>query len=256
MKYMFSLLITGAVLLSACAPITPIARHGGTSGGHQQGNLQEAKNLIVRDQSTDSDIVFSVRDGDEVFMEYGISHTKEMHLIVVRDDLRHFQHVHPERDSAGVWRVAFTPPAGGTYWHYADFVGTDERPYTIRFDRAYAGNSGAYGTVKNFETAKTFDGYQISFQPVVSGNEVTFTHDITDRQGQSVQLEKYLGAKGHSVLISPSGDFIHTHASDEGDKPVFATIKPSDGFYRVFTQFQINGKVVTVDFDWSLDMPR
>lgn len=248
---MLSLLITGSVLLSACAPTTPTAQHGGTSGGHEQGSTQEAKNLIVRDQSTDAEIAFSVRDGDAVFDDYGVSHTKEMHLIIVRDDLQHFQHLHPQRDADGVWRVSFTAPAGGTYWRYADFVNTDEKTYTIQFGKQYPGDLGAYGIAKHSETVKIVDGYRFTFQSTVLADEVTFTYDITDSQGQPVQLEEYLGAKGHSVLISPSGDFIHTHASEEGDTPVFATSMPTDDFYRAFTQFQIKGKVVTVEFDWS-----
>ena len=251
MKYALSLLITGSVLLSACAPTTPTAEHGGTSGGHGQGGTQIAKDLIVRDESANSEITFSVREGDKTFNDYGISHTKEMHLIVVRDDVQHFQHLHPERDSQSIWRIAFTPPAGGTYWRYADFVDTEEKTYTIRFDKEYPGDPGVHGIAKNFETAKTVDGYRFTFKPEVSDDEVTFTYDITDSKGQPVQLQEYLGAKGHSVLISPLGDFIHTHASEEGDTPVFATSMPSDKFYRAFTQFQIKGKVVTVDFDWQ-----
>jgi hypothetical protein len=254
MKYIVPLLITGSLFLSACAPTAPTGQHGGNkseSGGHQQGTTEGSVNLMIRDQSTDTEIAFSVRARDEAFDDYGVSHTKEMHLIVVRDDLQNFRHLHPERDSNGVWRVAFTPPDGGTYWRYADFVDTDEKTYTIRFDKQYFGDSGTYGIAKNAETVKTVDGYRFTFKPAVSDNEVTFTYDITDNQDQPVQLEEYLGAKGHSVLISPSGDFIHTHASKEGETPVFATPLPSDDFYRAFTQFQIKGRVVTVDFDWQ-----
>lgn len=249
MKYIASLLLTGSLLLAACAPTTS-APHEQTSGGHTPAP-KGTENLMVRDLSTDTEIAFSVRDGDEAFDDYGISHTKEMHLIVVRDDLQHFQHLHPERDSEGVWRAAFSPPAGGTYWRYADFVDTDESPYTIRFDKEYAGNRGTYGIAKNFETVKTVDGYRFEVEPQTSNDEVTFTYTITDSQGQPAVLEEYLGATGHSVLISPSGDFIHTHPSEEGETPVFATAMPSDDFYRAFTQFQIKGKVVTVNFDWQ-----
>lgn len=250
MKYYPSLLITSTVLLAACAPSAPApaSPHG---GGHMQTTSKSARELTVQDQSDDDEIAFVVRERSTVFADYGVSHTKEMHLIVVRDDLQHFQHLHPERDSEGVWRVAFTAPAGGTFWRYADFVDTEESPSTIRFDKEYAGDIGTYGIAKNSEMMKTVDGYRFTFKPAVSGDEVTFTYDITDNQGQPVQLEEYLGARGHSVLISPSGDFIHTHASEEGDLPVFATSMPSDEFYRAFTQFQIKGKVVTVDFDWQ-----
>jgi len=207
--------------------------------------------LIIRDQSTDSEIAFSVRDGDEAFREYGVSHTKEMHLIVMRDDLQHFHHLHPQRDADGVWRVAFTPPAGGTYWRYADFVDTDEQTYTIRFDKQYSGDPVTYGIAKNFDREKTVDGYRIQLKDSVADGDVTFAYTITDSQGQSPQLEEYLGAIGHNVLISPSGDFIHTHPPETGATPVFTTAVPPDHFYRVFTQFKIKGKVLTVNFDWQ-----
>ncbi len=252
MKHLSSLWIIGSLFLVACAPTAPTAQHGGTkSGGHQQGTTQGSTNLIVRDQSTDTEIAFSVLNGDETFSDYGISHTKEMHLIVVRDDLRYFHHLHPQRDADGIWRVAFTPPSGGTYWRYADFVDTDQKTYTIRFDRTFEGDLKEYGLQKSFETTKIVDGYRFALRSAVSGNEVSFTYDITDAAGNRPHLEEYLGAIGHSVLISPSGDFIHTHPSGEGETPVFVTKKPSDDFYRIFTQFQIRGKVVTVNFDWQ-----
>lgn len=244
-------LLTSILFLTACAPTTP-SRHGGISGGHTPTAQQEdAQNLTVLDQSTDSEIAFSVRDGGETFTDYGVSHTKEMHLITVRDDLRQFNHLHPERNADGVWRIAFLPPAGGTYWRFADFVDAEENSYTIRFDRKYPGDLGEYGLRKNFERVKTVDGYRFEVEPELSGDEVTFTYKISDMQGQPAELEEYLGATGHSVLLSPPGDFIHTHPSEETATPMFATSLPSDDFYRVFTQFRIAGKVVTVSFDWQ-----
>lgn len=256
MKHLFLLPLISILLLSACTP-TGSSPHKQTSGGHMPSQTGSA-NLTVDDRSTDSEIAFSVRDGDETFSGYGISHTKEMHLIVVRDDLRYFHHLHPKRDTEGTWHTAFEPPAGGTYWLYADFIEKNKASHTIRFQRAYQGKKNAYGIAKNFERVKTVDGYRFEVDPELSGNEVTFPYTITS-QGQSVKLEEYLGALGHSVLISPKGDFIHTHAStelstspsEENSSPVFVTTKPSDDFYRIFTQFQIDGKVVTVEFDWE-----
>lgn len=212
---------------------------------------ESSKKLTVHDRGTDSEIAFVVQDGDTVFDDYGISHTKEMHLIVVRDDLQYFQHLHPKRDANGIWHTTFTTPAGGMYWHYADFVDSEGNPHTIRFEKKYSGNPGTQGIVKNFEKTKTVKSLTFVFKPETSGNEVTFAYAVTDSKGKRGQLEEYLGAMGHSVLISPKGDFIHTHPSEENALPVFATKKPSDDFYRIFTQFQIDGKVVTVAFDWE-----
>jgi hypothetical protein len=251
MKHLFPVLLTGALFAAACAPVDtspPASEHG----GHMQEPAGEARDLTVQDQSTDAQIAFSVREGDTVFQDYGVSHTKEMHLIVVRDDLRHFQHLHPERNAQGVWSVPFSAPAGGDYWLYADFVNAENATHTIRFERTYLGAPGTHGIVKQFDRVKTVDGYRFELKPAVQGDTVTFAYTVTDAQGRNVELEEYLGATGHSVLISPSSDFIHTHPSDDGQSPVFATTMPTDDFYRIFTQFKINGKVVTVDFDWQV----
>lgn len=242
------LFLLGILLLVACTP-TGSSPHTQISGGHLPSQAGSA-NLTVDDRSTDTEIAFSVRDGDETFSDYGISHTKEMHLIIVRDDLRYFHHLHPELDAEGIWHTAFEPPAGGTYWLYADFIEKNKTSHTIRFERVSQGKQNTYGIAKNFERVKTVDGYRFEVNPKLSGDEVTFSYTITN-EGQSVKSEEYLGALGHSVLISPKGDFIHTHPYAEHASPVFVMTKPSDDFYRIFTQFQIDGKVVTVEFDWE-----
>lgn len=247
MKYLSALLITSSVLLSACVSTNPTAQHG---GGHTQGSPQQTKNLVVADQSTNTEIAFAIRDDEELLNDYGVSHTKEMHLIVVRDDLQHFSHLHPTRDANGVWRIPYAAPAGGNYWIYADFIESNEAPHTIRFERTYSGDAGAVGINVNSETVKVVDGYRIALETQKTAENVSFTYKITDAEGRPVELEEYLGARGHSVLISPTGEFIHAHASEDGADPVFTT-SMLDDFYRAFTQFQIDGKVVTVNFDWQ-----
>lgn len=216
--------------------------------------------LEVRQETgkTASDLAFSIWEGGKIFTDYGVSHTKEMHFIVVRDDLQHFQHLHPVRDAQGIWHIDFNPEAGGNYWLYADFVDGKQDSYTLRYEKDFSGEKGQYGTTKNFDKVKMVDGYRIELQPYSAGKETSFNYRITDSQGNLVQVEPYLGARGHSVILSPSADFIHAHpsttlrtsATDEGKLLVFSAALPA-GFYRMFTQFQIKGKVVTISFDWQ-----
>lgn len=208
------------------------------------------QNLYLRDLSGSGSIAFALREGESDFDDFGISHTKRMHVIVVRSDLRFFQHLHPERGNDGVWRVPYTPPVDGLYWIFADFVDGDEGTYTIRFDRQY-GTAVFTPLMEDNAVEKTVDEYHITLDIHLEEDEVTFTYHITDAQGQVVQPEEYLGAKGHSVLISPQGDFIHTHPSDEVGDSVFRTYLPENAFYRVFTQFLLRGKVIVVTFDWK-----
>ncbi len=236
--------LLSSLILAACA-VPSTSPHGGghiTTGKH-------ASMLTLQDIGNEEEIAFEILKEGNIFEDYGISHTKEMHLIVVREDLMHFHHLHPERDPEGVWKVPFNAPAGGNYRLYADFVESNQSAHTIRFDRSYQGKKGESGIIKNFERVKTVDGYRIEIQPTVVEGTTSFTYVITDQQGQSPKLEEYLGALGHSVLISSSGDFIHTHPNEGTGMPVFETANLNEDFYRIFTQFQIKGKVMTVEFD-------
>ena len=222
---------------------------------HEQSSTV-SEGFSIQDESEEHSLSFAVMDGDHVFNDYGVSHTKELHLIIVRDDLRHFSHLHPTRDAKGMWHVSFTPEAGGTYWFYADFVDQHQNVHVIRFSREYSGDRGPTGLVADAAMTKNVDGYTVSVSPQVSADGVTFLYDIRDAHGNVIQPEPYLGALGHSVLISPMGDYLHAHPFMEyvgyksTDPPQFF-VHGLRGEHRMFTQFQIKGKVLTVDFDWS-----
>jgi hypothetical protein len=91
---------------------------------------------------------------------------------------------------------------------------------------------------------------------------------IVEKGNQPVSLENYLGALGHSVVLKEGTlDYIHTHAGEQGDsmehrehgghamppaqqenKIDFSTIFPHAGIYRIFTQFQHHGNVLTTAY--------
>ena len=89
------------------------------------------------------------------------------------------------------------------------------------------------------------------------GNKLTET--ITDTAtGQSVtDLEQYLGAFGHLMIIHEDGQtVVHSHpAEDEAGlaasrkgNVAFNARFPKPGVYKAWGQFQREGKVVTIPF--------
>lgn len=248
------------LLLCACASQSPAAPadHAATGHGamdHAAMTETPGRAITLREEAAaPGQLAFALLEGGAVFTDVGIGHTKEMHLIAVRDDLRHFQHLHPERDATGVWKTAFTPEAGGTYRFYADFVEQDGTNHVLRFQKTLPGDTGAYGVVQDAARIKTVDGYRIEHPsvPLVDGKHLSFVYIVSDAAGKMAELEEYLGAIGHSVLLSPSGDYVHAHAqvSEHGD-PEFLVTPPKEQYYRAFTQFQVGGKVITVPFDWQ-----
>ena len=82
------------------------------------------------------------------------------------------------------------------------------------------------------------------------GEEADLRFTIT-KDGEPVRTEPYLGAGGHLVALR-DGDlaFLHVHPTNEaGTNEIgFGATFPTEGSYRLFLQFQHNGRVQTVAF--------
>jgi hypothetical protein len=248
-----ALLIGVVLMLSGCS----------TAMNHNHGDntmvgMKPYETYTLNDTSSDTTISYEISLDGRPFTEYGIVHDKPMHLIVVRDDLRHFQHLHPTTDGNGTWRIDFAPAAQGTYWFYADFADANNNIRTLNFTRTYGGEKDDDGIVKDTNVrTKTVDGLTVTLSEESSPDGNVFRYRIVDSSGQPVPLERYLGARGHSVLVAANGDYVHTHdRSMMSARPVVAdqpldflipTLK--EPFYRIFTQFQVKGRVHTVEFD-------
>jgi hypothetical protein len=91
---------------------------------------------------------------------------------------------------------------------------------------------------------------EIETPPLVPGRRALITCHVTDlATGQPViDLQPYLGARGHLVVLS--GDltqFVHSHpAADDPERGpsdiVFDVLFPQPGFYKLWAQFQRRGR--------------
>lgn len=208
---------------------------------------------------------FAVLDeNNQPIKEYETVHEKQMHVIVVRKDLAYFQHIHPTLNKdTGTWTLSdLTLPADGQYRLFADFTEAGTKtPMTI-YEDITAGDLAKYQKQPIGDTIedKTFDRYHVILQtePIIlqSNTEAKLTYLFSDAKngGQSINnLEPYLGAMGHAVILSESLDYIHAHAitdatlNSRGIVNFIATF-PKEGNYRVFGQFQHQGSVFTTDF--------
>src|SRR5262249_10030682 len=59
-------------------------------------------------------------------------HEKLLHLFVVGDDLRHFEHIHPSLVGDGVFAISITLPRPGRYQLIADFLPEGGLPQVIQ----------------------------------------------------------------------------------------------------------------------------
>jgi len=187
-----------------------------------------------------------VAPGGRAVTQYDVLHARPMHLIVVRRDLAHFQHLHPQRASGDTWFVPYATPAPGTYTAFADFSTGGER-YTLQFDL----NAGS-------PHGRTFDPrprprasrlaqagpYRVDLGGDVQAGTLSF--DVT-RAGRPVRVQPYLGARGHLVALRERDlRYLHVHA--EEDELAFEAEFPSGGWYRLYLQFRAGGAVRTAEF--------
>ena len=197
-----------------------------------------------------------VGEGGRAVRDFQVEHEKRLHLIVVRDDLREFQHLHPRMSADGSWATPITLQEPGSYRVFADFKHDGENQ-TLARDLTVSGTAREEPLPAPASTAVTDTGYRVELEAesASAGAPAALEFHVT-RDGEEVALEDYLGAKGHLVALR-AGDlaYLHTHPAvgeghtdGSGEAIGFETEFPSEGSYRLFLQFKHGGDVYTAAF--------
>jgi hypothetical protein len=189
-----------------------------------------------------------VDEHGETVRDFDVEHTKKMHLILARRDLTGFQHLHPEQAPDGTWTTTVRLPEAGSYRLFADFS-HDSEARTLATDLRVDGRADLEPLPAPRATAVSDGGYDVRLDAgdASAGEEAELRFTIT-KDGVPVETEPYLGAGGHLVALR-EGDlaFLHVHPADD-DAVAFAATFPTKGRYRLFLQFQHEGRVQTVAF--------
>jgi hypothetical protein len=180
------------------------------------------------------------KDG-RVVRDFDVEHTKRMHLIVVRRDLSGFQHLHPTQQRDGSWSVPLRLDDPGSYRVFADFAVDGDR-HTLGADLAVDGPAFVRPLPEPARST-TVDGYRVALD---AGDQSELRFSVT-RKGKPVTVEPYLGARGHLVALR-DGDLAFLHVHPDADSLSFMAEFPSAGRYRLFLQFQHEGRVHTAEF--------
>ena len=204
-----------------------------------------------------SQLVFTPQEvGNETApVPLALVHEKKIHLIVVSKDLGQFYHEHPDYTAQGNYKVTYTFPKGGDYVLFQDYTPTGAGHQLGRQPITVQGPKYAPVKFKNDDMQWEQDGYQatLSFdKPLTTGQLLGMSISI-QKDGQPVtDLDNYLGALGHVVVISQDTErYLHVHPNDQADKGPrigFNTNFEAPGLYRVFLQFNHGGKIHTGDF--------
>jgi hypothetical protein len=207
--------------------------------------LELARSTAQRGKSVN--LAFRIVDrGGQTVRDFDVEHTKRMHLIVVRRDMTGFQHLHPAQAPAGSWSVPVTLKDAGSYRGFADFS-VEGKAYTLAEDLTVDGTvrSQPLGAPVR---AVHVDGLRVALTEGAShaGRASELAFRVT-RDGGPVTIQDYLGAKGHLVALR-QGDLAYLHVHPAANQLRFMANFPTSGTYRLFLQFQVDGRVHTVAF--------
>jgi hypothetical protein len=189
-----------------------------------------------------------------------VVHTKKMHLIVVSRNLSFFDHVHPDEQPDGTYQIGYAFPKPGVYVLYADVTPAGASNQVFRLPVTVAGQApSSAALVVSPASARLVGDYRVALTaspyPLRAQDEASLTFTLS-RAGKPVtDLQPYLGAGGHCVILSEdTGDYLHSHPLEPpgvkvgGPQVSFHTRFPKPGLYKVWGQFLYAGRVLTVDF--------
>jgi len=204
--------------------------------------------------------------------DFNIVHDMPFHLFVVSQDLTYFSHIHPEQQSDGSFTIDTEVPRAGSYVVFCDLFPVGGLPQVVHRNLITAGFKGdLYSSQARLEPDKNLikavEGvrFQLALKPVepIAGKPATLNYRLTDeRTGDAVKdLQPYLAAWGHTLILSEdASEYIHSHPSemipDDADRlrifggpdVSFDAFFPRPGRYRVWSQFQRQGQLITVSF--------
>lgn len=176
--------------------------------------------------------------------DFEVEMTKKMHLIVVKNDLSWFNHVHPQFQGGGKFTVTTALPSAGTYKIYADYTLKGVGQEVPQFEFATAGQTvtptkvsivpdkmQGMWLVNKFnahpESQPDTKGgavYEVAMMPmpmrIVAGQDTMLHFQVRDGKGTPIKdLQPYLGAMGHCVILSSdTNSYLHSHPmSGEGE---------------------------------------
>jgi hypothetical protein len=229
---------------------------GGLQATQDGYTLDLADSIATADK--DVPLQFRILDGGGApvtsFVE---SHEKLLHLIVVRNDLAAFQHVHPVLGGDGTWRTPLNLSRAGDYRVFADFTPAGGPALTLGANLHVAGAYDPQPLPIATATAEV-DGYTVTLNGTPNANQASMLTLSVRQDGKPVaDLQPYLGAYGHLVALRASDlAYLHVHPAGEpgdgvtpsGPQINFHTTFPSAGEYRLFLDFRHRDVVRTAQF--------
>ncbi len=215
--------------------------------------------------------VYDAASGNQVRL-FQLAYTKLIHMVVVDDELKFFNHIHPSQNGDKfVINTQF--PHDGLYHIYLSFqpIGAIEQQFGLTLfvgpkTQELPTVDGEIDTnlTKTFDdiTVQLTDPHLVASQMMKGEQTIRFLLTNSKTGEPITDLAPYLAAFGHLVMVNTkTHEYLHVHPtnltapldSDRGGPTVdFVPISIFDpihpGTYRLFAQFNPDNKLFTADF--------
>lgn len=194
-------------------------------------------------QVQNGELVITLKDIEgKTISDLEVNHEKLLHLIVVSSDMKKYQHLHPQTNEPGVFKISHSLQSG-EYKAFVDIKpkGKAYKVAPITFIVGEKHNEQEENSlVVDSELTKEVGDHIVRLLPssFKSNEDIQLTFNLG---GETP--EQYLGALGHVVILDEKGEnYIHVHPLD-GNEPVFATKFSEPGVYKIWAEFKFNGEV-------------
>jgi hypothetical protein len=201
------------------------------------------------------------RAQDHKVVPLEVVHEQKFHLIIVSRDLSFFDHIHPLEQADGTFAQDYVFPEPGEYLLFADVVPAGAANQVFRIPFMVPGKPSVDKPLKEtLAPGNLLDDYRIALtispRPIETQDDTALTFTLSRGGKPLTDLQPWLGAPGHCVIISEdTRQYLHTHPLEPpyappitGPSVTFHTQFPRPGLYKVWPQFNHDGRILTAEF--------
>ncbi|MGF1451037.1 MAG: hypothetical protein ACFB21_03055 [Opitutales bacterium] len=200
------------------------------------------------------------------------SHGEKVHLMLVDPSLDDYFHLHPApTDEPGVFAFDFEPRQSGTYQAFLEFVSAETTRRILLADSLEVRSASLAAAVPSSAPAPAFAGLRpvsvgelqvrltgLPEPGMRPGERFTFGLEVSHPDRDALTFEPVMNSYAHLVVFDADRvGLAHAHPLDFNlatqpavNPPLrFSVRLPEAGDYRLWAQFQIDGKLHQAPFD-------
>lgn len=245
MKTVLALLL---ILLAGCTAAPEHAAHAQERGnaGDYKVVLHTVPDTLIPGEEAALHLV--VRHQDDTSVAFDIMHEKPVHVMLIRDDLQHFAHLHAQ-EPAGTFTLLHAFPAPGNYRAMIEFS-EHGKAVAVPLDLTVPGDYAPEPLIAG-ERMFSANEYAVVLEAPAelrAGTAQDLTFAVSKNLRTVTDFDNFLGEKMHlAVWQEGLRHFEHAHPAHGGGLNFHVTF-PEPGTYKLFPQFQHEGTVQTGEF--------